>query len=60
MYSSVKDNSPFAGLIKNGCRIKFKGMDFWKITTFKNGIPTGWMDNISLGKNMPTKDDWNS
>lgn len=59
MYSNVKDNSPFAELIKKRMQeLSLKEMDFRKLRPSKNGIPTGWMSNILLGKNMPTKDDW--
>ena len=59
MYSNTKDNSPFAELInKRMQELNLKEMDFRKLRPSKNGIPTGWMSNISLGKNMPTKEDW--
>jgi len=59
MYSNAKDNSPFAELInKRMQELNLKEMDFRKLRPSKNGIPTGWMSNISLGKNMPTKEDW--
>lgn len=59
MYSNLKDNSPFAELINKRMReLNLKEMDFRKLRPSKNGIPTGWMSNISLGKNMPTKEDW--
>lgn len=59
MYSNVKDNSPFAELIKKRMQeLNLKEMDFRKLRLSKNGMPTGWMSNILLGKNMPTKEDW--
>lgn len=59
MYSNEKDSSPFAELIKKRMQeLNLKEMDFRRLRPSKNGIPTGWMSNIMLGKNIPTKDDW--
>lgn len=59
MYSNGQDYSPFAELIKTKMtELGLKEMDFRKLRPSKNGIPTGWMSNIMLGKNMPKKEDW--
>ena len=45
MYSSVKDNSPFAELIKKtDARIKFKGNGFRKKLRPSKKRNTYWMD----------------
>lgn len=59
MYSNGYDYSPFAELIrKRMADLNLKEMDFRKLRPSKNGLPTGWMSNIILGKNMPKREDW--
>ncbi|HNI30930.1 MAG TPA: site-specific DNA-methyltransferase [Bacteroidia bacterium] len=58
-YSNLPDRSPFAELINKRMQdLNLKEKDFRKLRPSKNGIPTGWMSNIMLGKNMPKKEDW--
>lgn len=59
MYVNSYEFSPFAELINMKMKeLNLKEIDFRKLRLSKNGQPTGWMSNILLGKNMPTKEDW--